>query len=182
VRGRQAVATRYAKALFALAKEQDRSEAVGAELGTALEVLEGNEALGGFLARPWASAAAKRETVAAIADRLGLSRLTRDFMALLALRGRVDHLSEIREAYADLADADQGRVRARVRTATPLTDVERLALATRLGQGLGGVHVVLEENVDRNLLGGFIAEVGSTVLDGSLDGQLARMRERLVRG
>jgi F0F1-type ATP synthase delta subunit len=36
--------------------------------------------------------------------------------------------------------------------------------------------------VDTNLLGGFVAQVGSFILDGSLDGQLGRMRERLVRG
>jgi F0F1-type ATP synthase delta subunit len=36
--------------------------------------------------------------------------------------------------------------------------------------------------VDRTLLGGFVARVGSFVLDGSLDGQLQRMHERLARG
>jgi F0F1-type ATP synthase delta subunit len=36
--------------------------------------------------------------------------------------------------------------------------------------------------VDKNLLGGFVAQVGSLILDGSLDGQLARMREQLARG
>jgi F0F1-type ATP synthase delta subunit len=36
--------------------------------------------------------------------------------------------------------------------------------------------------MDPNLLGGFVANVGSLILDGSLDGQLARLRERLVRG
>jgi F0F1-type ATP synthase delta subunit len=42
--------------------------------------------------------------------------------------------------------------------------------------------VLVEEVVDKNLLGGFVAEIGSLVVDGSLDGQLARMRERLVKG
>jgi ATP synthase delta (OSCP) subunit. len=36
--------------------------------------------------------------------------------------------------------------------------------------------------MDTSLLGGFVAQVGSLILDGSLDGQLARMRERLARG
>jgi len=40
----------------------------------------------------------------------------------------------------------------------------------------------LEEIVDRELLGGFVAEIGSVLVDGSLDGQLARVRERLVKG
>jgi F0F1-type ATP synthase delta subunit len=41
---------------------------------------------------------------------------------------------------------------------------------------------VIDETVDKNLLGGFVAEIGSLIVDGSLDGQLARMRQRLARG
>jgi len=47
---------------------------------------------------------------------------------------------------------------------------------------LGGKHVAVEEVVDPEMLGGFVAEIGSLVLDGSLDGQLARLRARLGRG
>jgi F0F1-type ATP synthase delta subunit len=47
---------------------------------------------------------------------------------------------------------------------------------------LGGRHAALEEVVDRALLGGFIAESGRVVLDGSLEGQLERMRRRLASG
>jgi len=73
-------------------------------------------------------------------------------------------------------------VRARVRTAVPLTEAERTALRERLGRAMGGKQVVLEEVVDDRLLGGFVAEVGSFIVDGSLDGQLARLRDRLATG
>ncbi len=182
MRGREAVAKRYAKALFSLAKEQARTESVTRELKAVIEALEGNRELSEFLGRPWNTAAAKRETVAAIAGALELSKLMRDFVALLAVRGRVDHLREIGAAYAELVDADVGRVRARVRTVVPLTETERAVVAARLRQGLGRPEVVIAEAVDTSLLGGFIAQVRSTVLDGSLDGQLARIRERLARG
>jgi F-type H+-transporting ATPase subunit delta len=74
-----------------------------------------------------------------------------------------------------------GRVRAAVRTSVALTDDEKKQLTTRLGRALGK-QVIVEQTVDSSLLGGFIAQVGSLILDGSLDGQLARMRERLARG
>ena len=45
---------------------------------------------------------------------------------------------------------------------------------------LGGRQVVLKEVVDRTMLGGFIVESGNMVLDGSLEGQLVRMRRRLA--
>jgi F-type H+-transporting ATPase subunit delta len=68
-----------------------------------------------------------------------------------------------------------------VRTSIPLTDGEKGQLANRLKAAVGK-QVILEETTDANLLGGFVAQVGSLILDGSLDGQLARLRERLVRG
>jgi len=68
-----------------------------------------------------------------------------------------------------------------VRTSISLTDGEKSQLANRL-QAAVGKQVILEETMDTNLLGGFVAQVGSLILDGSLDGQLTRLRERLVRG
>jgi hypothetical protein len=73
-------------------------------------------------------------------------------------------------------------VRPHVRTAVPLTDEERGVLSAKLGRALGGRQVMLTEVVDRAILGGFIAESGSVVLAGSLEGQLDRMRRRLASG
>lgn len=172
----------YAKALFELARERHQADAVARELDTVAEVLAREAELRAFFSRPWIGAAAKRSAAAEVATRLGVSPLTRDFVALMAGRGRAEHLGAIVSAYHGLQDQAAGRVRARVRTATPLAEGERAALAERLGRALDGKQVVLQEVVDRELLGGFVAEVGSVLVDGSLDGELARMRERLSRG
>ena len=123
----------------------------------------------------------RRAAALTLAQQAGCGKLVQDFVALVAERGRLDHLAAIVAAYQDLADAALGRVRAQVRTAVALTDAEKDQLARRLQTELGK-QIILEETVDTNLLGGFVARVGSLILDGSLDGQLARMRERLVRG
>jgi F-type H+-transporting ATPase subunit delta len=172
----------YARALFALAKERGQAEAIAGEVAAAAAVVEGDAGLREFFARPGVAAGVKRGVADELAARLGSSQLTRDFVGLVAAHGRGAELPLMRDAVRDLLDADLGRARARVRTVVPLTDAERQTLATRLGQALGGKQVVLEESVDPGMLGGFVAESGSLVLDGSLDGQLARMRERLVRG
>ena len=117
----------------------------------------------------------------ALAKQAGCGKLVQDFVALVAARGRLDHLAAIAAAYRDLTDADLGQVRAQVTTAVALTDAEKTQLSSHLQAELGR-RIILEESVDTNLLGGFVARVGSLILDGSLDGQLARMRERLVRG
>src|SRR5439155_1431815 len=121
-----------------------------------------------FLSRPCISAAIKRNAAAEAAARLGVVPLARDFLALAAAHGRAERLPGIAAAYRELVDAAAGRVRARVRTATPLADGEREALAGRLSRVLGGKQVMLEDAVDQALLGGFVAEIGSLRVDGSL--------------
>jgi F-type H+-transporting ATPase subunit delta len=172
----------YAKALFELARERSQVDAIARDLHAIEEQFASNAELRAFLARPWVASSAKRAAAAEVAARLGVSPLARDFLALVAAQGRVDHLQTIAAAYRELEDEAAGRVRARVRTAVRLSDAERSALSDRLGRALGGKHVLLEEVADRKLLGGFVAEVGSLLVDGSLDGQLARLRDRLVHG
>jgi F-type H+-transporting ATPase subunit delta len=172
----------YAKAVFELAKERGQVAAIGQELDTVAAQIKAEPALQGFFARPWVTGAAKRAAALDIAARLGLSGLARDLVGLAADQGRAAQLAAISEAYGDLVDRDLGRVRVRVQTAVPLTEEERRMLGARLQRTLGGNEVILEETVDRSLLGGFIAESGSYVVDGSLEGQLARMRERMARG
>jgi len=178
----QAAVKPYARALHDLAKERQQTEAVARDLDAIADAVTGEGELRDFLGRPWVPTAAKRAAAMEIAARLEVSPLVRDFVGLVARGGRAQHLDAIAEAYRDMVDDDLGRVRARVRTAVPLTEPEREALRTRLGRVMGGKHVLVEEQVDQNLLGGFVAEIGSYIVDGSLDGQLARIGERLARG
>jgi len=172
-------AVSYAKALFAVAKERDQAEIVSRELRDIAAMFKGDDKLRDVLARPWIPPPARRAVASEIAERLQLSRLSRDFLALLAERRRTDYIGAIEEKYQQLLDADLGRVRVQVRSVAPLTDAQRAMLSTKLAHMLGGRHVVLDEIVDRALLGGFVAESGSVVVDGSLEGQLERMRRRL---
>ena len=175
------VARSYGKALFELARERNRVDVIARELDAVAAQFASNPELHAFFARPWVTPAAKRGVAAEVAGRLKGSKLTQDFLALVAAQGRADHLEAIVAAFRELQDEAANRVRARVRTAVPLSDAEREALTGKLSRALGGKTVVLEEVADRELLGGFVAEVGSLLVDGSLDGQLARMHHRLAQ-
>jgi F-type H+-transporting ATPase subunit delta len=181
VKASPAVARSYAKALFELARERGQTAPIDGELHRAAALVAADAALAAVLGRPWITPAKKRQLAAEIGQRLELSPLGRDFLALIAAQGRADHLGAIAEAYREMLDAEQGRVRVRVRTAVPLTESDRAGLGARLGRALGGKQVAIEEVVDAQLLGGFVAEVGSLIVDGSLNGQLARLRERLAK-
>jgi F-type H+-transporting ATPase subunit delta len=181
MKSRQATAARYAKALFAIAREAGTAEAFVRELEQFAAELRSSRELEVVLLRPWIKPAERQAVAVEVARRAGCSPLVQKAIGLVAARGRMDHLPELVEAFRALVDAEAGRVRASVRAAVAFTEDEKTLLATRLGQALGK-QVIIKETVDPSLLGGFIAQVGSLVLDGSLDGQLARVRERLARG
>jgi F-type H+-transporting ATPase subunit delta len=181
MRAHEGTARRYAKALFELAHASGEAEAIGRELEQLAAVLAENGGAHAVLTRPWIKPVDRRGVATAIAQKIGTRKLVQDFVGLVAERGRANHLPEIIGAYRAMVDADLGRARAQVRTAVAFTDAEKQKLSARLEQALGK-RIILEEQVDASLLGGFIAQVGSLILDGSLDGQLARMRQRLARG
>jgi F-type H+-transporting ATPase subunit delta len=181
MRAHEGTARRYAKALFQIARENASMPAVGDDLARFLERFDGDAHLHDVLTRPWIKGVDRRAIAVAVADGEGCGALVRDFVGLLAERGRMDHFTEIIAAYRHFVDEDLGQARATVRTAAPLTPAEKQELGRRL-EGAVGKRILLEERVDPTLLGGFVAQVGSYIVDGSLDGQLARMRERLARG
>jgi F-type H+-transporting ATPase subunit delta len=181
MKSRHATVARYAKALFSIARAAGTAEAIVRELEQFAAELRGNRELEVVLLRPWIKPAERQAVAVEVAKRAGCSPLVQKTIGLVAARGRMDHLPELVEAYRALVDADAGRVRASVRAAVAFTEDEKKLLAARLGQALGK-QVIIKETLDPSLLGGFIAQVGSLVLDGSLDGQLARVRERLARG
>jgi len=182
VKESSAAAMPYARALHALARERNQVDVVGRELASLAELLEQDLEVNTFFAQPWVPAPAKRAVALELASRLDVSALTRDFLGLVARRGRANYLQKMAEIFQDLVDADVGRVRAKVRTAVALTEADREALRQRLGRALHATQVELEETVDNELLVGFVVEVGTYIVDGSLDGQLARLRARLAGG
>ena len=181
MRAREVTAKRYAKALFAAARDAGRTADVGKELAAFQEAVAEFAEVRDVLSRPWIKAADRRGIALTVAEKTGAGQLVRDFAGLIAERGRMDHLAEITTAYRALLDEEMGQARAQVRTRVALSAEDKRRLAARLEQ-IVGKRIILEEQVDHTLLGGFIAQVGSFILDGSLDGQLGRMRERLAGG
>ena len=163
------------------AHEAGAAAVVGQELEALAGELRAHPEVRDVLSRPWIKAADRRRIAVAIAEKGAAGHLVRDFAGLVADRGRTDHLPEIVAAYRALVDEQLGQARAQVRWAMAPTADDSRRLGISLERVLGK-RVIVEEQVDGTLLGGFVAQVGSLILDGSLDGQLERMRERLARG
>ncbi len=176
-----AAARRYAKALFALAREAGSIEAVRGELDGIAALFESDPALARALFQPLRPVPERRGVLRALCARLGSSGFVRNFFAYLIDQRRLVDFAGIREEYHRLADAHAGRTRAEVLCAAPLRPEQRERLQRALS-ARSGREVELEIRVDESLLGGVVASIDGVVYDGSLRTQLAQLRSTLTRG
>jgi F-type H+-transporting ATPase subunit delta len=114
-----------------------------------------------------------------LAGSLGFDRRLTNFLNLLIDRNRLVMLDQIVDAYQKLLDERLGVVRAVVTAAQPLEAAERSQLAAQL-ERVTGKKVSMEVAVDPSLIGGVVAQVGSTVYDGSVRQQLQAFKHRLI--
>jgi F-type H+-transporting ATPase subunit delta len=173
-----AVSRRYAKALFALAKEKGVLDATAEEL-MRLGRLAANETLAPVLKSPLLSASRRTELAKALIDDLALSDLLTRFVQLLADRQRLGELPAIADFFSSLLDDEKNRVRLDVRSAMKLTDAQQKELVQGFAR-LTGKEVIPNVTVDPDLLGGVVAEVQGKVYDGSVRTQLDRLAAELT--
>ena len=92
---------------------------------------------------------------------------------------RLDLLPDLRRTFADLVDERAGIVEAKVASAQPLSEAQAEALIASLTARTGKT-IRLSWHQDQTLLGGVKVQVGSTVLDASLQGQLRQLKTQLL--
>lgn len=171
---------RYAKALADVAAEQQTLEVVGQDLRTVAETLKRTREATAFFASPAVPLSEKRRVLQAIAAEAGVKPLSVSFLNLVLEKRRLPQLHEIALAYEELTDERLNRAKATVTSAVPLPEPILRGLQARLRMATGK-EIYLEARVDPAIVGGFVAQVGSTIYDGSLRTQLKKLREHLLK-
>jgi F-type H+-transporting ATPase subunit delta len=158
------------------------------------ERLDANRATGGLreiarlmaesmdLRRVWGNPAVpadqKRHLLDAIVQREGMDKQVRNLVAVLIDHRRVQFLPGIIEQLEKELDARMGFAEAQIFSARELGDAEKRALETRVAK-VTGKKVRASYGLDASLLGGAVVRVGSTIYDGSVKGQLERIKEAI---
>jgi F-type H+-transporting ATPase subunit delta len=172
-------ASRYAKALLDVLYPA-KAEAGREQLLQFNSVLAQQQDARTFLENPTVSAERRKDLLKRLGDTLALDVPIRNFLGLLIDRNRLDLLDEIASTYEALLDEKLGVVRARITSALELNSQQRDEVAARL-QALTGKKVRMEVSVDPALIGGLVAQVGSTIYDGSIRQQLNTFRNNLTQ-
>ena len=174
----RASAARYARALLDVVMQEGHPEQVEQELTAFAALFTGNPELQNALTNPTVPVTAKRGVVESLVSRMKPSPALGKLMLMLADRNRLALLPELAASYRERLMEHRLIVRAEVTTAVPLLPDQVTQFEQRLAAATGR-RVTMTTPVDPSLIGGTVARVGSTVYDGSIAAQLAKMRERL---
>jgi F-type H+-transporting ATPase subunit delta len=169
------LAERYAAALFDLADERHALDEVAGDLRELRSMVRESSDLERLLRSPVLSRDEQGKAVAALAERAGLSGLTRDFLGVVARNRRLFALPGMIEGYLKQLAERRGEITAEVTVAQPLNAARQAALLEQLRRILGA-RVTVDIRVDPALLGGMIVRVGSRMVDASLNSRLQRLR------
>ena len=169
------VASRYAKSLIDLAKEQNVLDKVKSEMELFIEVGKQNPQLLAVLKNPIISLDKKAAVLKELfADKV--QPMVIAFFNIMVNKGRAGVLYATAKEFVNLYNLDKGIVRAKVTSAAALSEESKKQLVEALKSATKG-EVILETKVDPELIGGFVLQVGDRQFDASLNSKLKKLKK-----
>ena len=173
-----AVAQRiYANALFEAAREQNRLEPVREELREFADAVEQVPELHALLSNPQLDPRARAHALRGVlAD---ADELVRNFVLLVAEKGRAEEIEDIVGEFESLVAAEEGVLDVELTTAVELSEDDARRILEQI-ERVSGRRLRAARSVDPTLIGGFVLRAGSHRVDASVRGRLERLRRQLT--
>ena len=173
---RETAARRYADAAFEIGRADGTLEAWERDLAVLRDALR-DEQLRRLVEHPAVPFAEKERVLRRVVT--GVAREPLSLALLMIRRGRPGAVDAMVERFNELVRRERGISLAEVRTALPLEDEQRAAIAERL-RTLTGDRIEMKEVVDDALIGGVSVRIGDRLYDASVRSRLERLRARLT--
>ncbi|MGE3467420.1 MAG: ATP synthase F1 subunit delta [Pyrinomonadaceae bacterium] len=177
----ETIARRYSTALADVVLQSGDTATVQNELSELGDLFTQNTDLRTVFSNPAITHANKEKVLDSLLAKARPSKTTANFLKVLLQNGRLADLSDINERFADVLDERNGIVAAEIISARELPDAERGEFEKNLARRTGK-RVNVSYSVDKELIGGVVTRIGSTVYDGSVRTKLENLREQLING
>ena len=172
------IASRYAQALFELAKETGALDVLERDADALQDALLLSADLTALITSPVVEREDQARAMAAVAARMGLSPLMTNTIALMAQKRRLFVLPHLMADLLRRIAEEKGIVTAEVTAAAPLSDAQVTALTASL-RARAGKDVTLRTTVDASLIGGLVVKLGSSMIDTSIKAKLAALQNSM---
>ena len=174
-----AVAVRYAQAIFDLAKRSGQLDEQLAELVKVKLILDEHPQLTRALQSPTIPSSVKKSILKRVMEQR-VSPSTLHFLYVLVDKGREAYVSLVVECYKELLRQERGQVAVMVQSAAPLDAAFQREVEAQL-LAYTGKKVEITFEVDPELIGGLLLRVGDRIIDGTVRHQMIQIHERLSK-
>jgi F-type H+-transporting ATPase subunit delta len=174
------LATPYAEALLQVAESRQETDTVAEQVRKLLVLWQGSAELREAMASPVLEPDAKKAALSALFDGQ-VTPSVQNLLKLLADRQRIAVLDAVLERFLDLYRDLRQITLAKVSSATPLSEEQQAQLNQKVQAIAGTQAVEFDLHVDPALIGGFVVNLGSQVIDASLAGQVRRLGLALAK-
>lgn len=175
------VATRYATALFNEAKQAGALETIIADMRGLRQMLKESRDFALFVASPVIKTAQKATALKTIAEKAGLAPTTKNFLALLVEKSRVNELADIIDSFEAVYNKENNILPIEIDSAIELDATQKDSLIKRI-EAQTGKKPQPTYSVNPALIGGFTVKIGDSMMDGSIKQQLTLLKKRLLEG
>ena len=175
------LAGRYAGALYALAEESGKIDAVVKDMNGVAELVSANQDMRTLVESPAITWAEQTKAVTAVLEKGGADALTVKFVGTVASNGRLHALSRIISAFLAEHARRRGEVSAEVISAVEMDDARQARVEQAVSKLAGSDKLSLSMRVDPSLIGGLVVRIGSRMIDTSIRTKLNRL-ETAMKG
>ncbi|WP_032121310.1 F0F1 ATP synthase subunit delta [Clostridium amazonitimonense] len=170
---------RYALALYEVAEEKEKVEEYLQDLREIVDLIQNNEEFLKIIKHPQISTSRKKKTFIKIfKDKIDEELLS--FLLILIEKDRILFLKEKLNEMEKINLERNNTLIAKVKTVIPLNHEERKILIDKLSNKYNK-KIMLEEEIDKGIIGGVYVRVGDDVIDGTVRSKLEEMKEIVLK-
>ena len=171
------IARVYSEALFDVAREKGALDEVQEQLGQFADAVAADRDLQVFFFSPYFSSSEKRDGISKAVS--GANEELINFLELLAEKHRMPTLFRIRRRYDELWAIENQRLEVTVTSAIPLDDSVIESVGKEIEEKTGK-RIELRGEVDEDIIGGLVLQVGNRVFDASIRSRLDKLRREVL--
>ena len=170
---------RYSRALFEVAKESGELEKIETDIKNFQLIINGSLELQNFTQNPTQSINIQNIVIDLISKKLDFSKNTNNFLSLLIKKRRIFFVKKIVESFLRLCAKKRGEIKASLISSKELSSIELDKISQELSLSMGSI-IKFDFKVDKDLIGGLKLQLGSFMIDTSIQNKLKKYEQKML--
>ena len=170
---------RYSRALFEVAKDSNELSKIENDIKSFQLLIDSSSEIKNFMQNPTQTINTQNSVINLLAEKLGFSKNLKNFFLLLIEKRRIFFVKKILENFLRLCLKNRGEIKASLISSKQLSTAELENISKELSSSMGST-VKLEYKVNQDLIGGLKLQLGSFMIDTSIQNKLKKYEQRML--